>query len=73
MKGKTMCVERIQRLMMAAFLVVIFYCVSAGLTTVSLVLIAFMFVMLVVWAIADFCPSIWMLRKFLPSCKKGSE
>lgn len=68
-----MCVEKIQRLMMAALLMVIFYCVNANMIALGSLLIVFMFIMIVVWALTDFCPSIWMLGKFLPSCKKGCQ
>ena len=63
-----MCVERVQRLMMVAFLVAIFYFVSIYWIGTALILIAFMIVLLLVWALIDFCPSIWILGKFLPKC-----
>ncbi|MCV6606613.1 MAG: phosphoribosylaminoimidazole synthetase [Campylobacterales bacterium] len=63
-----MCVERVQRLMMVAFLAAIFYFVSVASNGIALILISFMALMLLVWALIDFCPSVWILSKFLPKC-----
>ncbi|MEF3191428.1 MAG: hypothetical protein K6347_02610 [Campylobacterales bacterium] len=63
-----MCVERVQRLMMAVLLGLIAYFVSVNATGIALLLIIFMMAMVLIWAFTNFCPSIWMLSKFLPKC-----
>lgn len=65
-----MCVEKVQRLMMAAVLSVAFYCLTIPpLNPIGLVVLGFVIAMIVVWAITDFCPSIWILGKIMPKCK----
>jgi len=64
-----MCVERVQRIMMAIVLSISFYCFTIpGLNSIGLLILGFVIVMIVVWAITDFCPSIWMLSKIMPKC-----
>lgn len=66
-----MCVERIQRLMMVAVLGVVLWAIMTQAFGLAAALVVFMMVMITVWAILDFCPSIWVLNKFLKTCKKG--
>ncbi|MFP4487104.1 MAG: YgaP-like transmembrane domain [Campylobacterales bacterium] len=62
-----MCAERVQRVLMALVVVLGTYFVT--LTSIwGLVIIGFVVVMMLIWAFTDFCPSIWILKKFLPSC-----
>jgi len=35
----------------------------------GMVLHGFIIAMIVVWAVTDFCPSIWFLRKTIGSCQ----
>ncbi len=67
-----MCVSRVQRIMTAIVLglVILFY--FMGFMTVALVLQAFVIVMLLIWAMTNFCPSIWLLKKLLPPCSWDS-
>jgi hypothetical protein len=63
-----MCAERVTRFMTVAMILLIMYLLSIGSSTIALALLAFMAIMMTIWGAFDFCPSIWMLRKFLPSC-----
>ncbi len=67
------CAQRIQRLMMAIFIIASIGVLHGYDFYIGTYMLVFMAVMLFVWAIADFCPSIWMLRKFLPDCKFGKQ
>jgi len=70
------CAERIQRLMMSIFLLIILGLLSKGYSLAALILIAFMSIMLFIYFIFDFCPSTWMLSKLVGSCYcecEGSE
>ena len=62
-----MCAERVTRFLTAGMIFVIMYFVGVN-PTIALALLAFVAIMMVIWGAFDFCPSIWMLRKFLPSC-----
>jgi hypothetical protein len=63
-----MCAERVTRILTAFMLVIIMGFLAKGMQMVALVLLAFMAIMMTIWALFDFCPSIWMMRKILPSC-----
>ncbi len=63
------CVERIQRLMMAIFIIASIGVLHGYDFYIGTYMLLFMAVMLAVWAVTNFCPSIWMLSKFLPKCK----
>ena len=70
------CAERVQRLMMSVFLLIILGLLSKGYSLAALILIAFMSIMLFIYFIFDFCPSTWMLSKIFGSCYcecEGSE
>jgi hypothetical protein len=68
-KSKTfLCAERIQRFMMAFFILVVMALWAKGLSIAGLALLAFMAVMLVVYGLFDFCPSTWFLTKLFGSC-----
>lgn len=62
-----MCAEKVQRLLMAAVVFVAFYLISV-MSIFGWILGGFVLVMMVIWAFTDFCPSIAILRLFLPSC-----
>lgn len=62
--------DKIQRLMMATFLVVIAYLVNIQELQIASYMLGFMITLIVVWALFDFCPSLWALKKY---CKKCAE
>lgn len=64
-----MCGEKLQRFLMATVLLVAFYFMSIG-SIIGVVLQLFVVFMIVVWAITDFCPSIWMFNKLFGKCEK---
>ncbi|MEY4505198.1 MAG: hypothetical protein RL154_1495 [Pseudomonadota bacterium] len=68
------CAERIQRVMMAAMLMLSFYLISIG-NSLGMAILAFIIFMVIVWAFTDFCPSIAILKKIIGSCddKKDSK
>jgi hypothetical protein len=64
-----MCVERLQRLMMAFMLGLILALAWSGFSEIAVILQAFVIVMILIWAVTNFCPSIWTLRKLVPPCQ----
>lgn len=64
-----MCVERLQRIMMALVLALIIALAFSGFTKIAVVLQVFVLVMLLIWAVTNFCPSIWILQKVVPPCE----
>jgi uncharacterized membrane-anchored protein len=75
-----MCASRIQRLLTAIMLGIILYFFAtavqdfqAGMTEsknfmIAVVLQIFMIIMMLIWAITNFCPTSWMLDKIFPPC-----
>lgn len=63
-----MCVSRIQRLMTAFMLGLVIVLFFLGYTNVALGLQIFIIAMLTLWALTNFCPSIWVLKKIFPPC-----
>ena len=66
-----MCASRIQRYMMAIVLSISLYLMKfmpelmlMGFV-VGEILMVFVILMIAVWAIFDFCPSLWFLGKFM--------
>ena len=64
-----MCAERLQRLLMAVVLLIALYFMSVG-SVIGIVLQLFVVAMVVVWALTDFCPSLWFFNKVFGPCKK---
>jgi hypothetical protein len=64
-----LCVERVQRLIMAIMLGIIMGLAASGWIAAAFILQLFMMIMLIIWALTNFCPSIFLLKKILPSCK----
>jgi len=62
--------ERIQRIMMGTLLTVILYLINIQETVIASYLLAAVVVLVFVWAIFDFCPSIWALRKIFKEDSK---
>ena len=63
-----MCAERVTRFMTVGMILVIMFLLQQGSQTIALALLAFMAIMMAIWGAFDFCPSIWTMKKFLPSC-----
>lgn len=64
-----MCAEKLQRLLMAVVLGIAYVLMSMG-SVYGSILLGFVIAMIVVWAITDFCPSIWLLSKLFGRCKQ---
>jgi len=62
------CAEKLQRLMMAGVLMLAWGSLSMG-SIYGSILMGFVILMVIVWAITDFCPSIWVLSKLFGRCK----
>lgn len=67
-----MCAEKIQRLLMAFMLLLAFYLMSIG-SALGMILQLFIIAMIVVWAVTDFCPSLWAFGKIFGNCKKKEQ
>ena len=63
-----LCAEKLQRLMTASVLLLAYFLISIG-SIYGTIILAFTIVMIVIWAITDFCPSIWLLTKLVGHCK----
>lgn len=66
-----MFAEKVQRWMMAAMLTLTLVLWVLGVNGWALFFHVFIIAMVAIWAATDFCPSLWVLKKFLPSlCEK---
>jgi len=65
---KMMCAERVQRLMMSLFLLIILALLAKGYSLAGLIMLAFMSIMLFIHFVFDFCPSTVILNKLFGSC-----
>lgn len=65
-----MCAEKIQRLLMAIVLTISMVLFTEGYTQYGMLLQGFVILMILVWAIKDFCPSIWLFTKLFGTCSK---
>ena len=65
-----MCAEKIQRFLMAIVLTValVLMAMGPGFIGYGVILQTFVIVMVIVWAVTDFCPSIWLFKKLFGSC-----
>ena len=63
-----MCAERIQRFLMAIVLTISMVLFATGEVGLGVVLQTFVIIMIIVWALADFCPSLWAFKKIFGSC-----
>ena len=62
-----LCAERLQRLLMA--LVLLIGCSLMYLGSIyGVIILGGVIVMIVLWAITDFCPSIWLFSKLFGKC-----
>ena len=65
-----MCAEKIQRFLMATVLALSMGLTALGHVEAGLFLQGFVILMVIVWAIKDFCPSLWIFTKLFGSCTK---
>lgn len=64
-----MCAEKLQRILMAIVLTVSLFLLING-SGIGIVLQIFVIVMVLVWALTDFCPSLWAFKKMFGTCEK---
>lgn len=65
-----MCAEKIQRILMAIVLTISMVLFTQGYMEYAVVLQSFVILMIIVWSIKDFCPSLWVFTKLFGSCDK---
>ena len=65
-----MCAEKIQRFLMAIVLTLSLSLTAMGHIEAGMFLQGFVILMVIVWAIKDFCPSLWIFTKLFGSCTK---
>lgn len=63
-----MCAEKIQRFLMAIVLTAAMLLFASNQILYAMILQTLVIVMVIVWAIADFCPSLWVFKKVFGSC-----
>lgn len=63
-----MCAEKIQRFLMAIVLTAAMLLFASNQMLYAMILQTLVIVMVIVWAIADFCPSLWVFKKVFGSC-----
>lgn len=63
-----MCAEKIQRFLMAAVLTIALFLFADGEMLYAMILQTLVIVMVIVWALFDFCPSLWIFRKVFGKC-----
>lgn len=63
-----MCAERIQRFLMAIVLTIAMVSFMTGHMQVAVIIQTLVIVMVVAWALTDFCPSLWIFKKVFGSC-----
>ena len=66
-----MCAETLQRVLMAFVLSVSLYLLTNGLTTIGIILQAFVIIMILVWAFTNFCPSLYIFEKIFGRCYRN--
>jgi hypothetical protein len=78
-----MCAARMQRILTALMLGIILYFFAMGAQDfqsglkesfhfqVAVVLQIFVIIMMLIWAITNFCPSTWLMNKIFPPCDWG--
>jgi len=63
-----MCLERAHRLLIAIMLGFVMMAAGTGMIKIAFLLQLFIIVMLIIWALTNFCPSQYLLGKILPPC-----
>lgn len=65
-----MCAEKLQRFVMAIVLTISMALTTYGYVGYGMILQGFVVLMITVWAIKDFCPSLWIFTKLFGACPK---
>lgn len=68
-----MCVQRVQRVLMGIIIILSVGLIHMGYFYEGSGILSFVGFMMIVWGIFNFCPSMALLRKFLPECKFGDN
>ncbi|MDD5160872.1 MAG: phosphoribosylaminoimidazole synthetase [Sulfuricurvum sp.] len=63
-----MCAERIQRFLMAIVLTAAMLLFANNQMFYAMIVQTLVIVMVIVWALFDFCPSLWLFKKVFGSC-----
>lgn len=63
-----MCAEKIQRFLMAIVLTAAMFLFANNQMLYAMIVQTLVIVMVVVWALFDFCPSLWVFKKVFGSC-----
>ncbi len=63
-----MCISKLQRILTAIMLSLILYFFISGNIIVAAVLQVFVILIMLVWATTNFCPLMWIMKKFFSSC-----
>lgn len=63
-----MCAEKIQRFLMATVLTIALFLFADGEMLYAMILQTLVIVMVIVWALFDFCPSLWIFKKIFGKC-----
>ncbi|WP_295055629.1 phosphoribosylaminoimidazole synthetase [Sulfuricurvum sp.] len=63
-----MCAEKIQRFLMAAVLTIALFLFADGEMLYAMILQTLVIVMVIVWALFDFCPSLWIFKRVFGKC-----
>ena len=61
--------ERIQRILMGSLLTVILYLFNIQEAMIASILLTGVISLIAIWAVFDFCPSLWALRKMFKETK----
>ncbi|MDD2369349.1 MAG: phosphoribosylaminoimidazole synthetase [Sulfuricurvum sp.] len=63
-----MCAEKIQRFLMAIVLTAAMLLFANNQMLYAMIIQTLVIVMVVVWALFDFCPSLWVFKKVFGKC-----
>lgn len=63
-----MCAEKIQRFLMAIVLTVALILFASNQMLYAMILQTLVIVMVIIWALFDFCPSLWVFKKVFGKC-----
>jgi hypothetical protein len=63
-----MCAEKIQRFLMAIVLSISMVLFFQGFIVYGMILQGFVIAMIIIWALFDFCPSLWVFGKLFGKC-----
>ena len=63
-----MCAEKIQRFLMAIVLTLAMFLFASNQMLYAMILQTLVVVMVIVWALFDFCPSLWIFAKLFGTC-----